>query len=374
MGMAMTEKQGGSDVRANSTVATPISGSTNGEYTLVGHKWFCSAPQSDAFLTLAKTPDSNNVSCFFVPRWRPDGTKNTMHLMRFKDKLGNKSNASSEIEYHGAWAKRVGAEGKGVSTIINMVNHTRLDCQIGAAALMRVSVAHATHHAAHRKTFGNLLINHTTMKNVLADLCVESEAATATFLRIAQAFDNSESSASERAFGRIANAIGKYWICKRAPQMVYESLECLGGNGYVEDSMMPRFFRESPLNAIWEGSGNVICLDVLRALRTERESGEALYNELAKAKGADKHYDALLHQIHTDLNEQDVGKLEGRARMMVERMAIALQASVLLLGAPRSVSEAYVRSRVAGQGGHFYGTLPGDIKFDDIIMRSRPRV
>ncbi len=271
-GMAMTEKQGGSDVRANTTVATPLNGGGAGaEYELVGHKWFCSAPMSDVFLVLAQTDEG--VSCFLLPRILPDGARNAFHIQRLKDKLGNHSNASSEVEFHGAWARMVGEPGRGVPTIIEMVGHTRLDCVIGSAAGMRSGVASATHHAAHRQAFGRTLIDQPLMRNVLADLCVESEATTALAMRLARAYDeahedaeNGENETDAQLFKRLATAVGKYWTCKRAPNHAFESLECLGGAGYVEESGMPRLYREAPLASIWEGSGNVMSLDVLRAL------------------------------------------------------------------------------------------------------------
>src|SRR5947209_3197760 len=293
-GMAMTEKQGGSDVRANTTVATPLNGGGAGaEYELQGHKWFCSAPMSDMFLVLAQTDEG--LSCFLLPRILPDGSRNAFHIQRLKDKLGNHSNASSEIELHGAWARMVGEPGRGVPTIIEMVGHTRLDCVIGSAAGMRAAVVAATHHTAHRSAFGKLLIDQPLMRNVLADLCVESEAATALAMRLARAYDEAhadadagESETDAQLFKRLATAVGKYWTCKRAPNHAFEPLECLGGNGYVEESGMPRLYREAPLASIWEGSGNVAALDALRALTRQPETAEAFFTEVGLAAGADR--------------------------------------------------------------------------------------
>ncbi|HMF92343.1 MAG TPA: acyl-CoA dehydrogenase family protein, partial [Candidatus Angelobacter sp.] len=281
IGMAMTEKQGGSDVRANTTVAEPAGAA--GEYLITGHKWFCSAPMCDAFLVLAQTP--KGLTCFLLPRWKPDGAKNNFFIQRLKDKMGNRSNASSEAEFDRAWARRVGEEGRGVSTIIEMVNHTRLDCAVASAGLMRQALAQAVHHARHRKAFGKLLIDQPLMGNVLADLALESEAATLLAMRVARAFDARATDARERAFCRLATSVAKYWLCKRSPSHVNEALECLGGNGYVEESMMPRLYREAPLYSIWEGSGNVICLDILRALTREPEAADALLHEFKQVKG-----------------------------------------------------------------------------------------
>ena len=274
LGMGMTEKQGGSDVRANTTQAHRVGGDA---YELVGHKWFFSAPMSDAFLVLAQAPEG--ISCFLLPRWRPDGTRNAMHLMRLKDKLGNWSNASSEVEFHGAWAQRIGDEGRGVATILEMVALTRLDCMLGASAEMRRALVEAIHHTRHRRAFGKRLVEQPLMRNVLADLALESEAATAFSMRVARAVDATPRDPREAAFARIATAIGKYWICKRAPAFVNEAQECLGGAGYIEESILPRLYREAPLNSIWEGCGNIQCLDVLRALSREPETAEAVFAE-----------------------------------------------------------------------------------------------
>ena len=363
-GMAMTEKQGGSDVRANTTRAVPA----DGAYALTGHKWFCSAPMSDLFLMLAQAP--GGLSCFAVPRWRPDGSKNPIALQRLKDKLGNRSNASSEIEMDGTWGVLVGEEGRGVRTIIEMVNHTRLDCVIGAAATMRQAFAQAAWHAGHRAAFGKLLIEQPLMANVLADLAVESEAATTVMMRLARAYDSVDDAGGERAFARLATAVVKYWVCKRQPAFVAEALECLGGNGYVEESILPRLFRESPLNGIWEGSGNVICLDVLRAMMRSPESVEAFRAELALAAGADARYDAFVAALEAELAVLD--DLEARARRVVEKMALALQGSLLLRFSDPAVADAFCASRLGGDWGVAFGTLPAGLRLDAVVERARP--
>jgi putative acyl-CoA dehydrogenase len=377
-GMAMTEKQGGSDVRANTTVATALNGGgAGGEYELNGHKWFCSAPMSDMFLVLAQTDEG--LSCFLLPRILPDGTRNAFHIQRLKDKLGNHSNASSEIELHGAWARMVGDPGRGVPTIIEMVGHTRLDCVIGTAAGMRVGVVNATHHAAHRSAFGKTLIDQPLMRNVLADLCVESEAATALAMRLARAYDEAhadadagEDSSDAQLFKRLATAVGKYWTCKRAPNHAFEALECLGGNGYVEESGMPRLYREAPLASIWEGSGNVMSLDVLRALTRSPRSLEVFLAEVEQAHGADQRLDARVHELKAQF--ADPATLETRARRVVESMALCLQGSLLVRHAPAAVADAFCASRLAGDGGLEYGTLPADVDFAAIIDRGRPQL
>jgi putative acyl-CoA dehydrogenase len=376
-GMAMTEKQGGSDVRANTTVARPLNGGgAGGEYEIVGHKWFCSAPMSDLFLVLAQT-DSDGLSCFLMPRILPDGSRNAFHIQRLKDKLGNHSNASSEVEFHGAWARMVGEPGRGVPTIIEMVGHTRLDCVIGCAAGMRAGVVAATHHTAHRSAFGKLLIDQPLMRNVLADLCLESEAATMLALRLARAYDEAgaESGASTEElsdahlFKRLATAVSKYWVCKRAPNHAFESLECLGGNGYVEESGMPRLYREAPLASIWEGSGNVMSLDVLRALVRTPRSLEVFLHELDQARGADARLDAHLDGLKGQF--ADPATLESRARRVVESLALALQGSLLVrYGAP-AVADAFCAARLGRGGGLEYGTLPAGCDFEAIIARNR---
>jgi putative acyl-CoA dehydrogenase len=359
-GMAMTERQGGSDVRSNETEARPT---TPGEAVLRGQKWFCSAPMSDAFLVLAQAP--GGLSCYLVPRVLPDGERNAIRLQRLKDKLGNRSNASAEIGLEDAWARLVGDEGRGVQTIVEMVNHTRLDCVLGSVGLMRRAVAEATHHAAHRSAFGRLLADQPLMRNVLADLCVESEAATVAALRVARAYDE-----DDRPFRRLATAVVKYWVCKATPGLVAEALECLGGNGYVEESALPRLYRESPLNSIWEGAGNVNCLDVLRVIQKEPGALEALLAEIALA--FDPRLDRTRARLEAELSDPD--EAEPRARRLVEGLALALQGSLLLRYGDSEVAEAFVASRLGGDGGRAYGTLPPGLDFGRIVERHRPRL
>ena len=371
MGMAMTEKQGGSDVRANTTRARPVGPEGPGRlHHLTGHKWFCSAPMCDAFLTLAHT--ERGLTCFLVPRWTEDGRRNRIHIQRLKDKLGNRSNASSEIEYRDAEARMVGEEGRGIPTIIEMVAHTRLDCMVGSAALMRQATAQALHHAAHRSAFGRLLADQPLMKNVLADLALESEAATCFVGRVASIYDAAEADASLRPLKRILTAIGKYWVCKRGPGLVSEALECLGGNGYVEESILPRLYREIPLSSIWEGSGNVMCLDVLRALSREPETLPALYDELGLARGLDPRYDRHLERIDREIG--DPRDLEARGRRVVERLALAISAGLLLRQAPPRVAEAYCSSRLDRDAGLQYGTLDPGAEHEGILERAMPRM
>jgi putative acyl-CoA dehydrogenase len=376
-GMAMTEKQGGSDVRANTTFATPIDGGgAGGEYSLLGHKWFCSAPMSDLFLVLAQT--DHGLSCFLMPRVLPDGTRNAMHIQRLKDKLGNRSNASSEIELHDAWARMVGEPGRGVPTIIEMVGHTRLDCVIGSAAGMRVAVVNAMHHTGHRSAFGATLIDKPLMRNVLADLCVEAEATTLLAMRLARAYDEAAEDGADGAdadsdaqlFKRLATAVGKYWSCKRAPNHAFEALECLGGAGYVEESPMPRLYREAPLASIWEGSGNVISLDVLRALARSPRSLEVFMAEVELAAGADARLDARIGELRRELSAPET--LELRARRVVEGMALCLEGSLVVRHAPAAVADAFCASRLGGEGGLEYGTLPAGTDFGAIIERHQP--
>ena len=361
LGMGMTEKQGGSDVRANTTRAERIGSSR--EYLITGHKWFVSAPMCDAFLILAQAPQG--LSCFLLPRWTDDGKRNAFHIQRLKDKMGNRSNASSEVEFAQAWAHLVGEEGRGVQTIIEMVNHTRLDCAIAAAGLMRQALAQAVHHALHREAFGKLLIDQPLMRNVLADLAIESEAATLLMVRLARAFDQRESDERERAFCRIATAIAKYWLCKRSPVHVGEALECLGGNGYVEESIMPRLYREAPLYSIWEGSGNVMCLDVLRALTKDPTTVEALLAELQSTAGADKRLDAYVEGLKARLSAAAGDKYA--ARDLTEKLALALQASLVVRCSAPAMAEAFVGSRLAGQHGHGFGTLPEGMDVNGIL-------
>jgi putative acyl-CoA dehydrogenase len=367
-GMALTEKQGGSDVRANTTRAEPVTGGRDGTYRLTGHKWFCSAPMSDAFLMLAQAP--GGLSCFLTPRWQPDGTRNPIRIQRLKDKLGDRSNASSEIEMSGVWCQLIGEEGRGVRTIIEMVNHTRLDCILGSAAVMRQGVAQATWHAAHRSVFGKFLGDQPLMANVLADLAIESEAATASALRLARAYDAAADDRHEQLLQRLLTPIIKYWTCKRAPQHAAEALECLGGNGFVEESMMPRLFRQSPLNGVWEGSGNVICLDVLRALSREPDALEAYWSEVGRAGNADARLSRAIDDLHVDLS--DAVTLEARARSVVERMALVFQASLLIRSAPEAVAEAFCASRLGGGGAGVFGTLPVGTDTAAILARHTP--
>jgi putative acyl-CoA dehydrogenase len=365
IGMAMTEKQGGSDVRANTTEARALG---DGTYELIGHKWFCSAPTSDGFLTLAQAPAG--LTCFLVPRWRPDGSRNAILIQRLKDKLGNRSNASAEIEYAGALAWLVGEEGHGVRTIIKMVHHTRLDAALSSAALMRQALAQALHHAAHRTAFQRRLIDQPLMRNVLADLALEVEGATALVMRLARAFDQGGESRAERGFARLATAIAKYWVCKRAPAMIAEALECLGGNGYVEESILPRLYREAPVNSIWEGAGNVVCLDVLRALAREPDSLEALLAELQGARGADLRLDGQLVRLTNALADQS--NHEPRARQLVEQLALALQASILVRHAPAAVADAFCASRLSDHPGRQFGVLPRGLDLAAICARAKP--
>ncbi len=359
-GMAMTEKQGGSDVRANTTRAQPVG--SGGEYRLTGHKWFCSAPMCDGFLVLAQAPEG--LSCFFLPRFLPDGTKNHFFLQRLKDKLGNRSNASSEVEFDNAWARLVGDPGRGVRTIIDMVQHTRLDCVIGSTGLMRQAVSEVAHHVGHRAAFGRLLIEQPLMRNVLADLCVESEAATLLMMRLARSYDDGPSAAP---FRRLATAIAKYWICKRTPPLVAEALECLGGAGFVEESPLPRLYRESPLNSIWEGSGNVICLDVLRAVAKEPEVLEVVRAEIRLGIGADRRFDAAVAALDGAIDR--LGAHEDQARRLVEALALALQGSLLVRFGDRAVADAFCATRLAGDGGRSFGTLPPGVDCGTILQR-----
>jgi putative acyl-CoA dehydrogenase len=371
-GMAMTEKQGGSDVRANTTVAEPLNGGGPGaEYEIVGHKWFCSAPMCDAFLVLAQT--DSGISCFLMPRWTPNGERNAFHIQRLKDKLGNRSNASSEVEFRGAWARMVGEEGRGVPTIIEMVNHTRLDCVIGAATGYRAGIVQALNHAAHRSAFGVELIEQPLMRNVLADLCVESEAATISALRLARAYDEvAAGDVKATEFRRLSNAVLKYWLCKRAPWHAVECLECLGGNGYVEESGLPRLYREAPLASIWEGSGNVQCLDVLRGMVKNPASVDAFFTEVMEGAGAEPKLDAYVSSLRDEI-PGDIETIQERARRIVEKMAIALQASLLVRYGDPAVADAFCASRLSGDWGHAFGTLPAATDFSRIIARHRPQ-
>ena len=345
-GMSLTEVQGGSDLRGNETEAVPGAG---GEVELHGAKWFCSAPMCDAFLVTAQSPAG--LSCYLVPRVLADGSRNGIRIVRLKDKLGNRSNASAEIELEGAWGRLVGEEGRGIPTVAEMINHTRLDCALGSAALMRRAVAEATHHAAHRVAFGAALADQPLMRNVLADLCLESEAATALVLRVARAYDEEDA-----PFRRLATAVAKYWTCKVAPGVVGEALECLGGNGYVEESVLPRLYREVPLNSIWEGSGNVAALDVLRIVRRQPEALEA-----------------FLAELEPELRPELPSAEEWDARRLAETLAVALQATLLVRFAPQEVADLFVASRSRGGRGRAYGTLAGGAALAAVVERHRPQ-
>ncbi|KFZ81503.1 acyl-CoA dehydrogenase [Amycolatopsis sp. MJM2582] len=361
-GMSMTEKQGGSDVRANTTTARPLG---DGSYVIVGHKWFTSAPMSDMFLTLAQAP--GGLSCFLLPRVLPDGSRNGIRLQRLKDKLGNRSNASSEIEYDDAIGWLIGEEGRGVRTIIEMVNNTRLDCAVGSAAGMRYGAVRAIHHARHRRAFGANLVDQPLMGNVLADLVVESEAATTVGMRLASATDRPEDE-QEQAFRRLGLAVTKYWVCKRGPSHAVEALECLGGNGYVEESGMPRLYREAPLMSIWEGSGNVAALDALRAMAKQPESVAAYFTEVEQASGADARLDDAVGRLRKELS--DLSDIEYRARRLVESMALVLQGSLLVRHGTPAVADAFCASRLGGDWGVAFGTLPSGVDARAIISRA----
>jgi putative acyl-CoA dehydrogenase len=369
IGMAMTEKQGGSDVRANTTRALPIGGDGQGEaYELVGHKFFVSAPMCDAFLVLAQAP--RGLTCFLAPRWRPDGTKNPIEIIRLKRKMGNVSNASSETEWRGALAWRVGPEGRGVATIIEMVATTRFDCMIGSSAGMRMAVAQAIDHCRQRKAFGAPLIDQPAMQNVLADLAIEAEASLALTLRVARAMDN-RANAHEEALVRLGAPIGKYWICKRAPAHAYEAMECIGGSGAMEDSPMPRLYREAPINAIWEGSGNVQCLDVLRAISRAPETLDAYFAEVEDARSESPALAAHIEALKADM--RDLQDFESRARDLCDRLALGLMAATMVKAAPPANAEAFCRSRLETRGQHNWGALPRGFDLASIVKRAAPR-
>jgi putative acyl-CoA dehydrogenase len=367
IGMAMTEKQGGSDVRANTTRAIPVGAEGPGRaYELVGHKFFVSAPMCDAFLALAQAP--GGLSCFLVPRWRPDGTKNPLQIIRLKRKMGNVSNASSETELRGALGWMVGAEGRGVATIIEMVAMTRFDCMIGSSAGMRMAVSQAIDHCRQRKAFGAFLIDQPIMTAVLADLAIESEAALTLAMRIARALDHRDEP-HEDALARIGCAIGKYWICKRTPGHAYEAMECLGGSGVMEDSPMPRLYREAPVNAIWEGSGNVQCLDIARAIGRSPQTLEAYFAEVSSVKGESAALDRHVSALRDDARE--LSDFEAHARDLCDRLAVGLQAAALYrAGSP--VAEAFSRSRIESRGAHLYGALR-NVDTKAIVSRAAPR-
>ena len=362
LGMAMTEKQGGSDVRANTTRANRL-GNSGPEYRLVGHKWFCSAPMSDAFLTLAYT--DAGLTCFLVPRLKPNGERNALHLMRLKDKLGNRSNASAEIEYHDTYAVLIGEEGRGVPTILEMVHHTRLGAMAASLGIMRMALAQAAHHVAHRRAFQRTLIDQPVMRAVIADLALDYEGAAALTMRVARAFDGG--SDAERAFARLGVALGKFWICKCTANFVYECMECHGGAGYIEESPLPRLYREAPLNSIWEGSGNVIALDVLRTIRKEPLALEACFAELDLARGGDAHFDRAAADLRDRLGCGEPAEADSRA--ITERLALLLQAALLVRHAPEAVAAAYCRTRLA-ESGRTYGALPAGIALGGILARA----
>jgi putative acyl-CoA dehydrogenase len=362
IGMAMTERQGGSDLRANSTQAASSGGS---EYELSGHKWFCSAPMSDAFFTLART--GAGLTCFFVPRSLQDGTRNPFLIQRLKDKCGNRSNASSEIEYRGTRARIIGEEGRGIATLIEMAHLTRFDIVVACAGMMRSALNQALHHAAYRSAFGRRLVEQPLMQNVLADLVLESEAATLLAFRLAGAFDRSSSDARERLLVRLMTPIAKYWLCKRLPPLAAEAMECLGGNGYVEEAPIARLYREAPLNGIWEGSGNVICLDALRSIQREPESVDALLEEIGR--GGKPFRESAASILRT---LEDAGSAESQARRIVEQIALALEASLMVQHANEESANAFCASRLKGNGGRAFGTLPPGARCEAILERARP--
>ena len=372
VGMAMTEKQGGSDVRANTVRAHALgTGGPGQAYELVGHKYFVSAPMCDAFMVLAQT--ESGLSCFWLPRWRPDGSKNALQIQRLKNKMGNVANASCETELRGAWAQMVGGEGRGVATILKMVTMTRFDCMVGSSSGMRQAVAQALHHCHYRSAFGKRLAVQPLMQNVLADLVVEQEAALAMTMRIARALDNADASEHDKLLVRVGTAVGKYWICKRTPAHAYEAMECIGGSGVMEDCIMPRLFRESPVNSIWEGSGNVQCLDMLRAMSRSPGSVDAFMAEVQSAAGADRRLDAYVAQLGVELTDRS--DIEYRARGVVEKMALALQGALLVRHGNAAVADAFCASRLGGNNsGLTFGNLPRGVDCAAIIERATPRL
>jgi putative acyl-CoA dehydrogenase len=367
VGMAMTEKQGGSDLRQTQTTASP---NGDGTWSIVGHKWFFSVPHSDVFLTLARTDDG--VSCFAVPGWLADGSRNRLHIQRLKDKCGNKSNASSEVEFRGAIGHLIGEPGHGIRTGIEMNHYTRLDFAVGSAGLMRQALAQAAHHVAHRRAFQRALIDQPIMTNVIADMALEVEAATWLSFRFIAALDREQTSESERLLARIGAPIAKYWNCKRAPAIVVEAVECHGGNGFIEDHLMARLYREAPLNGIWEGTGNVICLDVLRSMTREPDCIPALFAELRTAGGADRTFDACVTSLENELS--DLRKHEGQARRLVERLALLISASLLLRHAPHEVADAFIATRLNGGWAGQFGDLPSGLDFGRLARRAVPEV
>ncbi|MGM0584987.1 MAG: acyl-CoA dehydrogenase family protein [Pseudomonadota bacterium] len=367
VGMAMTEKQGGSDLRRTQTQAEP---NGDGTWSLVGHKWFFSVPHSDVFLTLAQTEEG--VSCFVVPGWLEDGSRNRLMIQRLKDKAGNRSNASSEVEFRGAIARMIGEPGRGIRTGLEMNHYTRLDFAVGSAGLMRQAVAQAAHHTSQRRAFQKPLIDQPIMANVVADLSLEAEAAAWLAFRVSAALDREDADPAERLLGRLGAPIAKYWVCKRAPAVAVEALECHGGNGFIEDHLMARLYREAPLNGIWEGTGNVICLDVLRAMQREPDSLPALLDELRRATGADRRYDAFLEAQEAELT--DLAAQEGQARRLVEKLALALSASLLIRHAPPEVADAFVATRLAGGWSGHFGDLPPGADAARIARRAIPEL
>jgi len=361
--MAMTEKQGGSDLRANTTRAEPLGG---GWYRLDGHKWFCSAPMSDAFLTLAQT--SNGLTCFLAPRISRDGKHNGIHVMRLKDKLGDRANASSEIEYCGAEAVLIGEEGRGIRTLIDMVHHTRLDCAVAPAAFMQTALAQAMWHTSHRNAFGKLLVDQALMRRVLADLAVEAEAATMLAFRLSRSFDEMQHDETAQLFSRLATPIAKYWLNKRVIGHVAECMECHGGGGYVEEWPIARFYRQAPINGIWEGSGNVICLDVLRAMARHQGATDILLSELKLASNANRHFDQAVSDVASLFRQPG----EADARRISERVAILLEASLMLRYAPPADADLFCASRLGCEIHQSYGAFAGDADVDAIIARAMP--
>ncbi|MDN3922898.1 isovaleryl-CoA dehydrogenase [Roseateles violae] len=372
LGMGMTEKQGGSDVRANTTAATPTgAGGRGGEYRLRGHKWFFSAPMCDAHLVVAKTADGA-PSCFFVPRWRPDGTKNPVQIQRLKNKLGNRSNSSSEVEFQDAYGILMGEEGRGIPTIIEMATTTRLNCVVGSAAMLRQALVQALHYARHRQAFGRLLVEQPLMRAVLADLALESEAAVALMMRLARAFERQHEDAGERAWVRMMTPAAKFWVCKRAVELTGEAMEVLGGNGYIDDGIMARLFREAPVNSIWEGSGNVMCLDLLRAIAREPQAFMALLDELGEQAGEEPLLRAELAELRA-LLATPPAQLEGLGRRLAERLVLLAQAALLRRDAPDLVAEAFIASRFDSRWGHVAGGLDTrGLRVDALLQRAFP--
>ncbi|MDB5397413.1 MAG: acyl-CoA dehydrogenase protein [Rhodospirillales bacterium] len=368
IGMGMTEKQGGSDLRANITSAEPVAQRGPGQaYRLTGHKWFFSAPMCDAFLVLVQT--GAGPSCIFLPRWTPDGAVNAIHIQRLKDKLGNRSNASSEVEFAGATGWLIGEEGRGIPTIIEMANYTRLDCALGSSGLMRQALVQAAHHAAHRTVFQRKLMDQPLMQNVIADMVVEAEAAMRLALRLARAYDRPDDPA-EAGFARLVTPAAKYWICKRGPMLAAEAMEVLGGNGYVEESVMPRLYREMPVNSIWEGSGNVMCLDVLRAVSRTPDGLAAVICELRAAQGDNRRFDEFCLKLSDDLADRALH--EGQARRLVERLVLGLQGALLIKDGAAAIADAFCASRLDGGGGGAFGTLPSGADVGLIARNAAP--